>query len=162
MRIGVIADTHIPERAKDLPQEILKDFNQVDMVIHAGDLLDSTVLAKLKSACKTVKAVYGNMDYDEVKKLLPEKEIIEAENYRIGVMHGYGAPANLIELLELSFKDDRVDVVIFGHSHAAFNERKNNILYFNPGSPTDKIFSPYNSYGIIEISDKIEAKIIKI
>jgi len=61
-----------------------------------------------------------------------------------------------------SFKNDRVDLVIFGHSHKAFNEKRGDILYFNPGSPTDQIFSPFNSYGIIEINDKIEARIIKI
>jgi putative phosphoesterase len=162
MRIGVIADTHIPERAKEIPQQVLEAFKQTDMIIHAGDLADLSVLEKLKSLCKTVKAVSGNMDHNEVKARLPEKEIIEIANYRIGVMHGYGAPANLIELLELAFKNDKVDVVIFGHSHTALNEKKGNILYFNPGSPTDKIFSPYNSYGIIEINNKIEAKIIKI
>ena len=162
MRIIVISDTHIPERAKGLPEKLLEAFKQADMIIHAGDFADLSILEEIRGTCKTVKAVAGNMDHDEVKECLPEKEIIEVGKFRIGVMHGWGAPANLLQLLEESFKNDKVDLVIFGHSHKAFNEKRGNTLYFNPGSPTDQIFSPFNSYGIIEINDKIEARIIKI
>lgn len=162
MKIGVIADTHIPDRAKEIPKEILEDFKNADLIIHAGDLVDLAVLDKLKSVCKHVKAVWGNMDPYEVRKKLPEKEILEVGGYRIGVMHGYGSPAKLIDFLASSFKNDKVDLIIFGHAHTSFNEKKGDILFFNPGSPTDKVFSPYNSYGIIEINDKIEAKIIKL
>jgi hypothetical protein len=162
MKIGVISDTHIPIRSTDLPKKILEAFKNVDMVIHVGDLVDAGVLDKLKTVCKNVKAVWGNMDPDDVRKLLPEKMVLTAGNYKFGVMHGYGAPSKLIELLSACFKNDSVDVIIFGHSHAAVNEKRNGILFFNPGSPTDKVFSPYNSYGIIEVNDKIEAKVIKI
>ena len=61
-----------------------------------------------------------------------------------------------------TFKKDNVNLIIFGHSHSALNKKRGNIVYFNPGSPTDKIFALHNSYGIIEINDKIETKIIKI
>jgi len=162
MEIGVISDTHIPEQAKDIPNKILEDFKNMDLVIHAGDLVELSILDKLRTACRDVRAVWGNMDPDETREKLSEKEIFEIANYKIGVMHGYGHPRNLIELMEKSFKNDKVDLIIFGHSHTALFEKRGDILYFNPGSPTDKIFSPYNSYGIIEISDKIEAKIIRI
>lgn len=162
MKIGVISDTHIPERANEIPQKILDDFKNVDMIIHAGDLVDLSVLEKLKSVCSNVKAVWGNMDPQEVRKKIPEKEILQIEKHRIGIMHGYGAPNNLVQQLSSIFKDDKVDMVIFGHAHYSVNERIGGILFFNPGSATDKIFAPYNSYGIIEINDKIEARIIKL
>ncbi|MFH0913179.1 MAG: metallophosphoesterase family protein [Candidatus Omnitrophota bacterium] len=162
MKIGVITDTHIPDRARDIPQQILEAFKGVDMVIHAGDLVDLSVLDKLKTVCKNVKAVWGNMDPYEVREKLPEKEILKVGNYKIGIMHGYGAPNKLIDLLSEIFKDDDLDIVIFGHSHSAVNEKRRNILYFNAGSATDRIFALYNSYGIIEIDDKISAKIIKL
>ncbi len=161
MKIGVISDTHIPDRAKDIPKEILESFKGVDMIIHAGDLVEKSVLDKLKSVCQNVKAVAGNMDPGDIKQRLPEKEIISIGSYTIAVMHGYGPPNSLISLMERVFKDAKPDIIIFGHSHSPVNQIKDGILYFNPGSPTDKIFSPYNSYGIIEINDKIEAKIIK-
>ena len=162
MKIGVIADTHIPDRADDIPKEVLDNFKNVDMIIHVGDLVDLSVLDKLKAVCPNVKAVCGNMDSYEVRKKLPQKVIIEIANHKIAVTHGWGPPNRLIDMVTREFKDDNVDLIIFGHSHTALNEKKNNIVYFNPGSPTDKIFSPYNSYGIIEINDEIEAKIIKL
>jgi len=162
MKIGVIADTHIPDRAKDIPRQILEAFKGVDMVIHAGDFVDLSVLDKLKTVCKEVRAVWGNMDPYTVRKNLPEKEIVKIGKYKIGIMHGYGPPNKLIELLSEIFKEEGLDIIIFGHSHCAINKREGNVLYFNPGSPTDKIFAIYNSYGIIEINDKIKARIIKI
>ena len=102
------------------------------------------------------------MDTEELKIILPEKEIIQAANYRIGVMHGYGPPNNLLDLLKTAFKKETPDIIIFGHSHAGFNEKIGKAIFFNPGSATDKVFSAYNSFGIIEINDKIEAKVIKI
>jgi hypothetical protein len=162
MKIGVISDTHIPDRINKLPEGILEDFKDADMIIHAGDLVDLAVLDDLGHICKNIKAVWGNMDPYEVHKKLPEKEIIQAGRYKIGLMHGYGHPNALIDLMTKEFKDDNVDIIIFGHSHQSFNEKRQGIIFFNPGSATDKIFAPYNSYGIIEINDKIEARIIRL
>jgi len=162
MKIGVISDTHIPDKAKQIPKAILDAFKNVDMIIHAGDLVDLSVLNELKGVCKDVLAVRGNMDPEEVKNKLKEKEILQIGKHRIGIMHGFGAPNNLPESLIKEFKDDGVDIIIFGHSHNSMNEVKDGILFFNPGSATDKIFADFNSYGIIEVNDKIEARIIKI
>jgi len=79
------------------------------------------------------------------------------------LIHGSGHPNKLIDFTGEVFKNEKVDVIVFGHSHTPINERRAGVLYFNPGSPTDKIFSPYNSYGILEIIDsKIEGKIIRL
>lgn len=162
IRIGVISDTHIPDKAGDIPRKVLDEFKDVDMIIHAGDLVDLNVLEKLENVCSDVKAVCGNMDYAEVRKKLPEKQLLYIGGYKIGLMHGYGAPDKLIDILTHIFKDESVDLIIFGHSHVPINEKRGKILFFNPGSPTDKIFSPYNSFGIIEIDDKIEARIVRL
>jgi putative phosphoesterase len=162
MRIGVISDTHIPTQAKALPSLIMDAFKEVDMIIHAGDIVDLSVLEELKGACAQVKAVWGNMDPHEVRVKLPEKEIIEIAGHRIGIMHGHGHPKGLIEVMSAAFKDDSVELVIFGHSHSAVNKKSGGIIYFNPGSPTDKSFADHNSYGIIEINDGIHASIIRI
>jgi len=161
-RIGVISDTHIPDRASQIPGQIIEDFKNVDMVIHVGDLVDLSVIEQLRSVCKEVIAVWGNMDPYEVREQLPEKEIIKVGSHRIGIMHGFGAPGRLIDFLTEKFKNDAVDIIIFGHSHLPFNEKKGDILFFNPGSPTDKIFSTVNSYGIIEVNDTVNAKIVEV
>lgn len=164
IKIGVISDTHIPERAKAIPKEVLDSLKDVDLILHAGDLVEMKVLDILKNICKDIKAVYGNMDSSEVIKNLPQKELLSIEGLRIGLFHGWGAPWGLIQLLNRVFKDDNPDIIVFGHSHQPFNKKEKNILYFNPGSPTDKIFSPYNSYGILEIENSSikRAEIIRI
>jgi len=162
MRIGVIADTHLSGGNNSLPQKIIEDFKGVDMVIHAGDLGSLDVLDQLKSLCADVRAVWGNMDPDEVRNALAEKEVIQAGRYKIGLTHGRGSPNGLIEMVTEVFKTEKVDLIIFGHSHSAVNTKEGGIIYFNPGSPTDKMFATYNSYGLIEINDGINAKIVKL
>jgi hypothetical protein len=162
MRIGVISDTHVPISSKDIPRKVLEEFKKADMVIHAGDLVELSVLEKLKEVCGNVKAVCGNMDSHEVKRILPEKDLFEIGNFKIGLIHGYGAPDKLVQRMNEVFKKDKVNLIIFGHSHSPLCIKENGIIFFNPGSPTDSVFAPYNSFGIIEINDKIEAKIIKL
>lgn len=161
MRIGVISDTHIPKMAKDIPKAVYNGFKNVDLILHAGDFVEADFLKKLKDFKKTI-GVYGNLDSGEVTNILKAKEIIEVGGFRIGLIHGWGAPEGLTERIRMEFKDEKIDCIVFGHSHSPFNETKNGILFFNPGSPTDKIFAPYNSYGSLEITDKIVGKITKL
>jgi len=160
VRILVISDTHIPRSALDMPEAVYKEIENVDLIVHAGDLVEKDFLEKLK-ALRDTKAVCGNMDSPELCRILKPKEEFEAGSFKIGLLHGYGAPANLVEIVRSEFKG--VDVIIFGHSHSALNIKKDGILFFNPGSPTDKIFAQTNTYGILEVTDKkIEGKIIEI
>jgi hypothetical protein len=162
MKIGVISDTHIPIQAKKIPEAILQSLKGMDMLIHAGDLVRLSVLDTLKSICPNLKAVRGNMYSSEVINTLPEKEVISAGKHRIGLTHGHGSPASLIKTVGEMFKNDNVDIIIFGHSHSPVNERRGGILYFNPGSLTDTVFASFNSYGIIELNDEIKAEIVRI
>lgn len=160
MKMLVISDTHIPRSAHDIPEAIYKEIENVDMIVHAGDIVEKDLLEKLQSLRPT-KAVYGNMDSGALRHILKEKEIIEVGDVKIGLIHGYGAPANLLDTVAGEFKG--ADVIIFGHSHEAVNVEKDGVLFFNPGSPTDKIFAKSNSYGILEVTDKkIEGKIIRL
>lgn len=162
MKIGVISDTHIPDKSERIPQEILNAFKQVDMVVHAGDMLDLEVINELNSVCAKIVAVAGNMDHEAVKRKYPLKELLDVEGFKIGIMHGWGAPLTLTEVLKDAFKADKPDVIIFGHSHKPMNEQIGGTLFFNPGSATDAA-AQYNSYGIIEIKGgRIDAKIIRI
>ncbi len=161
MRILVLADTHIPVAAQDLPQKVYDEIKNVDMIFHAGDFIDMKVLDKLRSL-KEVKAVCGNMDSRQIRMTLNPKEVIAIDKFRIGLIHGYGAPSELMETVRAEF--DKIDALVFGHSHAAINIRKDGLLYFNPGSPTDKIFASSNSYGILEVTDnkRIEGRIVEL
>lgn len=160
MKILVLSDTHIPRVAQDLPQEIYDAISGVDMIIHAGDFVEKEVFDKL-TTLRPTKAVYGNMDSSNLRNILNPKEVIHAGKVKIGLIHGYGAPRDIMDTVKKEFQG--VDAIIFGHSHSATNIVKEGVLFFNPGSPTDKIFAANNSYGILEIvNDKIEGKIIRL
>ena len=161
MRIGVISDTHIPDRCEHIPEVVMEAFKHVDVIVHAGDFVNLEAIDELKSACPKLLAVAGNMDSPGVVKKFPVKDIFELSGFKFGLMHGYGAPVNLLALLKDAFKSDKPDVIIFGHSHKAMNKFEDGVLFFNPGSATD-FTSGEASYGIIEINGKINAKIVKI
>jgi putative phosphoesterase len=161
MKIGIIADTHIPASAGKLPPKIYEHFKDCDLIIHAGDLVEMSVIEELERVAET-KAVWGNMDGAEIRERLPEKILFEAGGKKIAVTHGKGPSLKVFQQIRKEFKKNP-DIVIFGHSHVPINETINGVLFFNPGSPTDRIFAPYRSLGIIEInSGKIQAKIIKL
>lgn len=160
MKILVLSDTHIPRSSHDIPKEVYDAIEDVDMILHAGDFVEKDVLDKLKSLRPTT-AVYGNMDAGALHNILNQKEVVTVGNFKIGLIHGYGAPSDIIDTVKSEFKG--VDAIVFGHSHAPVNIMKDGILFFNPGSPTDKVFANTNSYGILEVTDKkIEGKIITI
>ncbi|MFH1594180.1 MAG: metallophosphoesterase family protein [Candidatus Omnitrophota bacterium] len=158
-RIGVLSDTHISRAALDLPRVVYKEFEKVDLILHAGDLVEMSVVDKLKKIAET-RAVHGNMDMADVKAALPEKDVIRIGGFTIGLIHGYGSPVCLIETVSKKFK--KVDAIVFGHSHAAINLVFGGRLLFNPGSPTDKVFASFTSFGIIEVGKKITGRIIRI
>ena len=157
MIIGVLSDTH----SLIIPSVLIERFKSVDMIIHAGDLCDIHTLKLLKKIAPT-KAVLGNMDEMAVKKVLPLKEIIVCGYLKIGVTHGHiGQTREALKNAMSTFKDDKMDVVIFGHSHRAQSEQIGATLYFNPGSPND-VTAKFFSYGLISIEgDKIKAEIVK-
>lgn len=161
MKIGVISDTHIPTFAKDLPKKVREYFTTCDLIIHAGDSIERIALDKLGEIAET-KAVFGNMDSADLKKSLPEKIIIEADGKKIGVFHGQGMGRKVLESAKGAFTE-KMDIIIFGHSHVPVNEEEDGTLFFNPGSATDMVFSGRKSFGIIEIEDgMVKGEIINI
>ncbi|MDD5018871.1 MAG: metallophosphoesterase family protein [Candidatus Omnitrophica bacterium] len=160
MRICVLSDTHIPDRYDALPEQLVAEIKRSDLVIHAGDFTSFELYQQLKRL-KPVKAVRGNMDAAELREELKDKEIFSVQKFKIGIMHGYGKPEKIVETISGNF-DPSFDLVIFGHSHEPCQEKIGKTIYFNPGSPTDKIFAPYNAFGLVEIDGDLRARIEKI
>ncbi|MFA5038757.1 MAG: metallophosphoesterase family protein [Candidatus Omnitrophota bacterium] len=161
MRLCVLSDTHIPDRGENVPDQLLREIKASDLVIHAGDFTSLDFYQQLRKL-KPLKAVLGNMDSMELRPYLKNKEFFRVLNFKIGLIHGQGQPDRITDHLRESF-DEQPDIIIFGHSHQPCQEQKGPTLFFNPGSATDKIFAPYNSYGILEISPQgIQARIERI
>ena len=158
MRFVVISDTH----SQPLPEALLEDIRKADAVIHVGDFCDIEILQDLRRE-KETRAVYGNMDGLDIREILPRQVVFSCENVRIGLVHGEGGPDKLLDRVKGMFKGEKVDAVIFGHSHLPFNEVIDGVLFFNPGSPTDMVRAPFRSYGVIEVKDKsIKGQIVKL
>jgi putative phosphoesterase len=151
MKIGVISDTHATS-FDQLPDQILRTLAEVDLIIHTGDFVARDVLDGLKRLGE-VKAVAGNMDSEELKRILPEKETLVIEGKRVGIIHGWGSPYGIDDRVGGMFDD--VDIIVYGHSHYSQNELKRGILFFNPGQAK-------NSFGILTIGQEVRGEIINL
>lgn len=159
MIIGVISDTHIPVVTDTIPNEVTDKFKGVDLIIHAGDLVSYSIIQDLEQIAP-VEAVSGNMDGYDIRQKLPGKKIINANNFKIGISHGSGPKESVYKKALDDFSDDKVDCIIFGHSHYPYNKYHDGVLLFNPGSATDRRFSPECSIGFLKINDKITGEIV--
>lgn len=160
MLIGIISDTHIPERARKIPDIVFNIFEGVDMILHAGDLVSVHVLEKLEKLAPT-RCVQGNMDrYYGLK--LPKNDIITVEGYRIGLNHGEVYPRGDTQQLKYIALELGVDILITGHTHLAFIKEFDDIILLNPGSPTvPRMSEP--SIMLLEIDENtVESRIIKV
>jgi putative phosphoesterase len=152
MKIGVISDTHLSTLTGDFIDLAKDRLEQCDMVVHAGDFTSTEIYFYLNELTSgNLIAVCGNMDPPELRKLLPEKTIFEKEGIKIGVIHGWGAPHDLEERVAHAFLNEGVNCIIYGHSHNGINHKRNDILFFNPGSPTDRYHAKTNSIGYVTI-----------
>lgn len=158
MRVLVISDTH----GYELPKQLIDEFKKVDLVIHAGDICSLDYFKKFPKNVE-MKAVCGNVDEPEIAERLEKKIFLDLAGVRVGVFHGRGPSRRVIDYVLEEFAKDKVDVVIFGHSHTPYQKMHKDVLYFNPGSPTDTVFAPYCSYGILTIDEgKVKGEIVKI
>lgn len=159
--IGVVSDTHIPKIASDLPSKVYEYLKHVDFIIHAGDFIDNFLFKKLRNIGDLI-AVRGNMDCKNLKSKLPTSQVVNIEGYKIGITHGSGFPKETINNVKFEFTGKDLDMIIFGHTHNAIEKVEDDTIFLNPGSPTDKIFSDFLSFGVITLGEKIETEIIKI
>ncbi|MCS7242785.1 MAG: metallophosphatase family protein [Candidatus Caldatribacterium sp.] len=151
MVVAILSDTHIPERLKVLPEYLTSFLQSVDCILHAGDIVEWWVLEEL-SQFAPVYAVCGNMDTPSVCTRLPAKRVVELEGVRIGLVHGRGSPEEAEKVALTSFAEENVNVVVYGHSHRPLLVWRREFLLVNPGSPTDKVFSPCLTMGRLEIA----------
>jgi len=168
--IGLLSDTHVPQRTNTLSTVVIDDFKKrnVDYVFHMGDFTSFEVYQKLIDTFgkDNVVAVRGNMDFDSnLKQTLPEKLEFEIYSFKVLMLHGMGGPNIIIKRLikKLDLLNSDYDIVIFGHTHRPVNEKRNGILFFNPGTttPIDNKFTVISSYGYLRISnEKVEPEII--
>jgi putative phosphoesterase len=136
--IGVISDTH-----GHLPAGVAKAFKEVDLIIHAGDIGDETVLAELEKIAP-VLAVRGNMDYGDWARQLAATEILKIGPVALAVTHIAGR-------LNQEPQKAGFQAVISGHTHRPDLYQKNGITFINPGSASYPKFDQPGSAAVIQI-----------
>ncbi|MYT28661.1 MULTISPECIES: metallophosphoesterase [unclassified Streptomyces] len=152
MRLLLTSDTHVPQRARALPPQLLDAVPHADVVVHAGDWTDPATLDLLQARARRLIAVYGNNDGPELRARLPEVARAELDGLRLGVVHETGPAQGRERRCADRFPD--LDVLVFGHSHIPWDTTTGTGLrLLNPGSPTDRRRQPACTYLTAEITD---------
>ena len=161
-RIGIISDTHIPSRQTKLPKKVFTAFKEVDLILHAGDFESISVAESLEEIAP-LKAVAGNMCWPEIRDKFPPSQFFKIEGLMIGLTHGNGGPVGYQSRIKQIFNDQKPDIIVSGHTHNPNAEIIDDILFLNPGSPTDKRFAKTNSILILTITNtSYEYKFIQV
>jgi putative phosphoesterase len=150
LHLCVLADTHLPKRAKALPPEVLEAVAAADGVLHAGDWVDEATLDALLAATPMLIGVAGNNDGPGLHARLPEIARAELEGVRLAMVHETGAATGREARMDAAFPD--TDVLVFGHSHIPWDSTTPaGLRLLNPGSPTDRRRQPHRTYGVLQL-----------
>ena len=153
VRLLLLADTHVPVRARDLPPEVWEAVEAADVVIHAGDWMSPALLDELEARAARLVGVWGNNDGPELRSRLPEVARVQLGGLSWGVVHETGAKAKREERMRAAYPD--LDVLVFGHSHIPWDTEHDGLRLLNPGSPTDKRRRPRGAMGELVIEDGV-------
>ena len=152
MRLLLLADTHLPQRARDLPAQVWAEVERADVVVHAGDWVDVPLLDALEERSAQLLACYGNNDGAALRARLPVVARATLEGVRVAVVHETGSAAGREQRADLAHPD--VDVLVFGHSHIPWDTTTpKGMRLLNPGSPTDRRRQPHCTYMTVEVAD---------
>lgn len=152
MRIVLIADTHVPRRARDLPVPVWTAVEGADVVFHAGDWVSTDLLDALEDRSARLVACWGNNDGPEMRARLPECAEVSVAGVRFTVVHETGAAAG--RDARMAARYPRTDVLVFGHSHIPWDSTAaTGLRLLNPGSPTDRRRQPHCTFMTAEVAD---------
>ena len=150
-RLVLLADTHLPLRAKALPQDVWDAVEAADLVVHAGDWVSDELLDQLQARSNSLLACWGNNDGPSLRARLPEIARATVGEVRLAVVHETGTAKGREARMEQAFPE--TDLLVFGHSHIPWDSTSpGGLRLLNPGSPTDRRRQPFCTYMTAEIS----------
>jgi uncharacterized protein len=144
MRLLLLADTHVPLRARRLPDRVWQAVDQADLVVHAGDWVVPTLLDELQERAARLVGVFGNNDGPELRARLPEVATEVVDGVRLGVVHETGPARGREARMRALYPD--LDLLVFGHSHIPWDTTADGLRLLNPGSPTDRRRQPHCTF----------------
>ena len=158
--IGILSDTHLIRPDEEFRQRAEAAFSGVEMIFHAGDLTDISVLNVFQG--KKIHAVHGNMCHASSRGQLSSKKIIQVGTFNIGLLHGMGCRYDLVDCLLREFSEE-VDCIVSGHTHVPRWEQIGPVLFINPGSftGTGRYGAP-GTYAILEVGEELRGNIFSL
>jgi len=151
-RLLLLADTHLPRRARDLPEAVRGAVDEADLVLHAGDWVDVSLLDALERRSRRLVGCYGNNDGPELRSRLPEVARVAVAGLSFAVVHETGPSRGREERCDALYPG--VDVLVFGHSHIPWDTTKpGGLRLLNPGSPTDRRRQPHCTWMTATVAD---------
>ncbi len=150
MRLLLLADTHVPARAPDLPARVWEEIARTDVVLHAGDWVGSELLDRLEKVGGRVLGCYGNNDGPDLRARIPEIAEVELAGVSIIVVHETGSAKGREQRMDRRFPG--ADLIVFGHSHMPWDTTTpGGKRLLNPGSPTDKRRQPHATFQTLDL-----------
>jgi len=147
----VVSDTHVPARARRLPESLRRAAEAADLVVHAGDWVEASVLDDLLQY-GPVLGVWGNNDGADLRSRLPEVARQTIEGVRFGVVHETGPAQGRESRMDAAYPD--LDVLVFGHSHIPWDTTTaHGLRLLNPGSPTDRRRQPVGTFLTLTVAN---------
>lgn len=164
-RLLLLADTHVPARAKRLSDDVWREVDRADVVIHAGDWVDLATFEALEARANRLIGVWGNNDGEELRERMPEFAVERIEGLSVGVVHETGAAPGRERRVDTTYPDAVLDLLVFGHSHIPWDSRTpRGIRLLNPGSPTDRRRQPVCTLmtAVVEGDDLREVTVVPV
>jgi putative phosphoesterase len=160
MNVLLLADTHLTDgQGAQLVDKLRGHLETADVIIHAGDVTDASVLAALEQFAP-VRAVLGNNDRGMV---LPERLVVELDGCQVAAVHDSGPAGGRTARLRRWFPE--ADVVIFGHSHIPWHEidvrpADGHVQHHvNPGSAMQRRAAPNHTAAVLQLHDGVVADV---
>jgi uncharacterized protein len=158
VKLLLLADTHVPKRARALPEQVWAAVDAADVVIHAGDWVTVDLFDDLSARSRRLIACWGNNDGDDLRTRMPERADVTLNGLRFTVVHETGAATGREKRMAALYPD--TDVLVFGHSHIPWDTvADTGLRLLNPGSPTDRRRQPHCTYMTATITDGVLADV---
>jgi putative phosphoesterase len=162
MKVIVLSDTHARHIAQ-LPPALLNAMMKTDYILHLGDF-DTRELVEDLKRLNNFRGVTGNHDFEDITCVLPRKDIIEIGGKRIGLIHGHkcSVPLGIQHGMRSRFKKEKLDAILYGHTHIPTHKVVGDMLFFNPGSACGRFPAYRKSYGQLTINGSIRAELLPL
>ena len=163
LNLVLVADTHVPKRARNLPAQVWSAVESADVVFHAGDWVSASLLEEFQRRSRSLVGVYGNNDGPELRGRLPESAAVTLAGVRFAMVHETGQAKGREARCEARYPE--ADVLVFGHSHIPWDTTSpRGLRLLNPGSPTDRRRQPACTFmtAVVDAGMLVDVRLVEV